>query len=104
MTEAGTIVPAPLLIRRLGELLHRNHSIVNREAAEDRDRLTRHGDDAYRSGDNAAESPIRFDRILVKTSRPIDGRHFESELTTAAISRKSLRQRIRARERSPMSP
>ena len=41
-TEVGAIVPAPLLVRCLGELIHRNHSIVNREAAEERAALIGH--------------------------------------------------------------
>jgi hypothetical protein len=43
-SEVGAIVPAPLLVRRLGELIHRNQSIVNREAAEERAPLTGHGE------------------------------------------------------------
>jgi hypothetical protein len=42
LAEAGAIVPAPLLVRCLGELIHRNQSIVNREAAEERALLTGH--------------------------------------------------------------
>jgi hypothetical protein len=44
IAEVGVIVPAPLLVRCLGELIHRNHSIVNRKAAEERAPLIGHGE------------------------------------------------------------
>jgi hypothetical protein len=44
LPDVGAIVPAPLLVRCLGELIHRNHSIVDREAAEKRDPLIGHGE------------------------------------------------------------
>jgi hypothetical protein len=43
LAEIGLTVPTPLLFRCLGELVHRDHLIVNREAAEERNPLIGHG-------------------------------------------------------------
>jgi hypothetical protein len=44
IAKVGAIASAPLLVRCLGELIHRNQSIVNREAAEKRAPLIGHGE------------------------------------------------------------
>jgi hypothetical protein len=92
-TKAGSVVPAPLLFRCLGELVHRNHFVVNRKAAEERDPLIGHGESSI----GRAVTPLK---ALSGSSDPhkdipaTSAADIRIGAATAAISRKSHRQRI----------